>query len=226
MNFGAPKLEMYAVFSFIEKFLSYIAGREFTLRVDNQALSWLKTYSMDQTMIGRWIARLDQYHFKTIHRPRMQHRNADGLSKRTNDYVHREKIVETLPEVSKGFSFMPQKDYEELPTVPYNDKHGKFIPNHPELPPEARAQLPVLYILKKPPKEDLTSDSSLNSIPWYPEVQWETTPTSTDDDRPNCILSVTTQVPAACLDTTQRDPTMRRLPTQCQNKPTSSGGRD
>ena len=218
MNYGAPKLEMYAVFYFIEKFHSYLAGREFTLRVDNQALSWLKTYSMDQAMIGRWIARLDQYHFKTIHRPRTQHRNADGLSKRTNDYVHREKIVEALPEVSKGFSFMSQKDYEELPTVPYIDKHGKFIPDHPELPPEARAQLPVLYILKKPPKEDLTSDPSLSSIPWYPQVQWETTPTSTENDRPNCILSVTTKVPAARLDTTKRDPALRRLPTQCQEQ--------
>ena len=160
MNYGAPKLEMYAVFYFIEKFHSYLAGREFTLRVDNQALSWLKTYSMDQAMIGRWIARLDQYHFKTIHRPRTQHRNADGLSKRTNDYVHREKIVEALPEVSKGFSFMSQKDYEELPTVPYIDKHGKFIRNHPELPPEARAQLPVLYILKKVTK----GGSNLRSV--------------------------------------------------------------
>ena len=218
MNYDAPKLEMYAVFYFIEKFHSYLAGREFTLRVDNQALSWLKTYSMDQAMIGRWIARLDQYHFKTIHRPRTQHRNADGLSKRTNDYVHREKIVEALPEVSKGFSFMSQKDYEELPTVPYIDKHGKFIRNHPELPPEARAQLPVLYILKKSPKEDLTSDQSLSSIPWYPQVQWENTPTSTENDRPNCILSVTTKVPAARLDTTKRDPALRRLPMQCQEQ--------
>ena len=101
LNYGAPKLEMYAVFYLIEKFHSYLAGREFTLRVDNQALSWLKTYSMDQAMMGRWIARLDQYHFKTVHRPRTQHRNADGLSKRNNDYVHREKITESLPEVSK-----------------------------------------------------------------------------------------------------------------------------
>ena len=168
---------MYAVFYFIEKFHSYLAGREFTQRVDNQAFSWLKTYSMNQAMIGRWIARVDQYHFKTIHRPRTQHRNADGLSKRTNDYVHREKIVEKLPEVSKGFSF----------PVPYIDKHGKFIPNYPELPPEARAQLPVLYILKKRPKEDSTSDPNLKSIPWYPQVQWESTPTSTEDDRPNFI---------------------------------------
>ena len=113
---------------------------------------------------------------------------------------------------------MSQEDYEELPTVPYIDKHGKFIPNHPELPPEARAQLPVLYILKKRPKEDSTSDQSLRSIPWYPQIQWETTPTSTENDRPNCILSVTTKVPAARLDTTQRDPALRRLPTHCQEQ--------
>ena len=186
---------MYAVFYFIEKFHSYLAGREFTLRVDNQALSWLKTYSMDQAMIGRWIARLDQYHFKTIHRPRTQHRNVDGLSKRTNDYVHREKSVEALPEVSKGFSFMSQKDYEDLPTVPYIDKHKKFIPNHPELPPEARAQLPVLYIWKRQ-KKDSTSEHSLSSIPWYPQVQRETTPMSTEKHRPNYSRHVLTPLNA------------------------------
>ena len=145
LNYGAPKLEMYAVFYFVEKFHSYLAGREFTLRVDNQALSWLKTYSMDQAMIGRWIARLDQYHFKTIHRPRTQHRNVDGLSKRTNDYINREQILEKLPEVSEGFNFMSQKDYDELPTVPYIDKRGHLIPNHPELPPQARAHLATIH---------------------------------------------------------------------------------
>ena len=44
LNYGASKLEIYTVFYFIEKFHSYLAGREFTLSVDNQALSWLKTY--------------------------------------------------------------------------------------------------------------------------------------------------------------------------------------
>ena len=109
---------MYVVFYFVEKFHSYLAGREFTLRVDNQALSWLKTYSMDQAMIGRWIARLDQYHFRTIHRPRTQHRNFDGLSKKTNDYIHREQILEKLSEVSEGFNFMSQKDDDDLSTIP------------------------------------------------------------------------------------------------------------
>ena len=31
LTYGTPKLEMYAVFYFIEKFYSYIARREFTL---------------------------------------------------------------------------------------------------------------------------------------------------------------------------------------------------
>ena len=167
LNYGAPKLELYAVFYFVEKFHSYLAGREFTLRVDNQALSWLKTYSMDQAMIGRWIARLDQYHFKTIHRPRTQHRNVDGLSKRANDYINREQILEKLPEVSEGFNFMSQKDYDELPTVPYIDKRGHLIPDHPKFPPEARAQLPLLYILQKKRKskqpEEPTADTPLVS---------------------------------------------------------------
>ena len=33
-----------------------------------------------------------------------------------------------------------------LPTVPYIDKHGRLIPCHPELPAEARVQLPVLCL--------------------------------------------------------------------------------
>ena len=65
LNCGAPKLEMFTVFYFIKKFLSYHAGRDFTLSVDKQALSLLKTHSMDQAMTGRWIACLNHY-FKTV----------------------------------------------------------------------------------------------------------------------------------------------------------------
>ena len=85
LNYGASKLEMYAVFYFNEKFHLYLTSR---CAWTTKLFRGCKTYSMDQAMIGRWIARLGQYHFKTIHRPRTQHKNADGLSKRTNDYVH------------------------------------------------------------------------------------------------------------------------------------------
>ena len=111
-----------------------------------------------------------------------------------------------------------QKDYEDLPTVPYIYKQEKFIPGHLHLPAKARAQLPVLYILKKRPKEEPTQEQSLSSMPWYPEVQWETTPTTTKNDRPIYILSVTPKVPPSCLDTTERDPELRRLTTPCQEQ--------
>ena len=42
--------------------------------------------------------------------------------------------------------------------------------------------------------------------------------TSTENDRPNCIFSVTTKAPPARLDTTKRDPGLRRLPTQCEDQ--------
>ena len=52
-KYGAPKLEMYAAYYFILKNHTYLCSRKFILRVDNQALSWLKTYSTDQALIGR-----------------------------------------------------------------------------------------------------------------------------------------------------------------------------
>ena len=49
MKYGAPKAEMFAVVTFVEKYRAYLGSEPFKLRVDNRALSWLKTYSMDQS---------------------------------------------------------------------------------------------------------------------------------------------------------------------------------
>ena len=43
---------------------------------------------------------LEKYHFKVEYRSRTQHRNADGLSKRTNNYQCREKQLEMLAPVA------------------------------------------------------------------------------------------------------------------------------
>ena len=42
---------------------------------------------------------LEKYHLRAEHRPRTQHRKADVLSKRTNDYRWREQQLEKLPRV-------------------------------------------------------------------------------------------------------------------------------
>ena len=86
MKYGAPKAEMFAVITLVEKYRAYLGSAPFNLRVDNRALAWLKTYSMDQSYIGRWIVRLDGHHMIIEHRTRDKHQNADSLSKKAEFY--------------------------------------------------------------------------------------------------------------------------------------------
>ena len=53
MKYGAPKAELFAVFTFVEKYRAYSGSAPNKLLVDNRALSWLKTYSMNHSYIGR-----------------------------------------------------------------------------------------------------------------------------------------------------------------------------
>ena len=106
MKYGAPKARMFAVVTFVEKYRAYLGSAPFKLRVDNRALSWLKTYSMDQSYIGRWIVRLDGYHLIIEHRMRDKHQNADSFSKKNEFYERLEHKQANQAEVNKGFSFL------------------------------------------------------------------------------------------------------------------------
>ena len=77
---------MFAVVTFVEKNRTYLGSEPLKLRVDIRALSWLKTYSMDQSYIGRWIVRLDGYNMIFEHTTRDKHQNADSLSRKTGFY--------------------------------------------------------------------------------------------------------------------------------------------
>ena len=52
MKYGAPQVQIFAVVVFVEKYRAYLGSEPLKLRVDNRALSWLKTYSMDQATLG------------------------------------------------------------------------------------------------------------------------------------------------------------------------------
>ena len=91
MKQGAPKAEMFAVITFVEKYRAFLGSAPFKLLVDNRALAWLKTYSMDQRYIGRSIVRLDGYQMIIEHQTRGRHRNADNLSKKTELYERLEE---------------------------------------------------------------------------------------------------------------------------------------
>ena len=136
MKYGAPKAEMFAVVIFVEKYRAYLGSERFKLRVDKRALSWLKTYSMNQSYIGRWIVRLDGYNMIIEHRTQDKNQNADSLSKKTEFYERQEQREAERPEIKDGFSFMDKETYDSLPLTRWLDKSGKPIEDHPELPKE------------------------------------------------------------------------------------------
>ena len=102
MKYGAPKVEMFAVVNFVEKYRAYLGSEPFKLQVDNRALSWLKTYLMDQSYIGRWTVRLYGYNMIIEHRTRDKHQNADSLSKKTEFYERQEQREANRPEIKEG----------------------------------------------------------------------------------------------------------------------------
>ena len=143
IKYAAPKAEMFAVVTFVEKYRAYLGSEPFKLRVDNRALSWMKMYSMDQSYIGRWIVRLDGYNMIIEHRTRDKHQNADSLSKKTEFYERQEQREADKPEIKDGFSFMDKETYDGLPLTRWLDKSGKPIEDHPELP-EKRSERAIL----------------------------------------------------------------------------------
>ena len=137
MKYGAPKAEMFAVVTFVEKYRTYLGSKPFKLRVGNTALSWLKMYSMDQSYIGRWIVRLDVYNMIIEHRTRDKHQDAVSLSKRTEFYERQEQRKAERPEIKDGSFFMDKETYD---TLLLTDKSGKPIEDHPDLANEHRAK--------------------------------------------------------------------------------------
>ena len=101
MKYGAAKAEMLAVITFVKKYRAYLGSA--TLRVDNRSLAWLKTYSMDQSYIGRSIVRLDGYHMIIEYRTRDKHQNADNLCKKIELYEQLEEKQASEAEFKDDF---------------------------------------------------------------------------------------------------------------------------
>ena len=140
MKDGAPKAEMFAVVTFVEKHRTYLGNEPFKLRLDNRAVSWLKTYSRDQSYIGRWILLLEGYNMIIEHRTRDKHQNADSLSTKTEIYERQEQIEADRLEIKDGFYFMDKETFDTLPLTRWLDRSGKPIEDHPKLPIEHQAQ--------------------------------------------------------------------------------------
>ena len=117
LKYGAPKALMFAVVMFVEKYRAYLESAHFKLHVDSRALFWLKTYSMNQSYLGRWIVRLDGYHMLIEHRMRDKHKNTDSLSKKSEFYEGLEQKEANQVEFKEGFSFVDKETCASLDEV-------------------------------------------------------------------------------------------------------------
>ena len=101
----------------------------------------MKTDSMDQSYIGRWIVKSDGYHMIIEHRMHEKHQNADSLSKKTAFYERLEQKQANQAEIKEGFSFLNKETHEAIPLTRWLDKSGHPTPGHPELPVEKAAEV-------------------------------------------------------------------------------------
>ena len=119
--------------------LFYIEKPQLSLPAQIQIESRQPSSLMVKNVLDRpsyyWpIMALEKYHFCIEHRPRTQHRNADGLSKRTNDYKKHEKKLKGLPPIAEKWNFVSQEEDNKLPLTPRFDVHGRVMPHHTNLP--------------------------------------------------------------------------------------------
>ncbi|UYV63183.1 K02A2.6-like [Cordylochernes scorpioides] len=98
-------------------------SRNFLIRTDHAALTWLLRMKNPEGQVARWLEKLQQYHFQIKHRPGRKHNNADALSRRPcGDCKHCERIDEHEV-TSRKTTMVPSNDWtaESCRTIQQRD---------------------------------------------------------------------------------------------------------
>ncbi len=80
-NYCITDKELLAVRHFVEYYRQYLLGRQFLVRSDHQALTFLFRLKEPKGRIARWIEILSSFDFIIEYRPGKKHGNADALSR-------------------------------------------------------------------------------------------------------------------------------------------------
>ena len=84
-NYCVTRRELLAVVHFCTQYKHYLIGRNFDVRTDHGALTWLFQFKQPEGQIARWLEILSSFQMNIIHRPGKNHSNGDGLSRRPCD---------------------------------------------------------------------------------------------------------------------------------------------
>ena len=86
-GYTIPKKELFAIVYALRHLKEHVYGRHFHLYTDNQALSNMKTMSLQSRVIANWFDVLSSFNFDITHTPREKNQLADHLSKMMEDTV-------------------------------------------------------------------------------------------------------------------------------------------
>ena len=80
-NYCATRRELLGVIFAMKTFRSYLLGRQFDLRVDNRAVSFLMKVTNPAGQAARYLDFLSDYEFRLVYRRGASNLNADSLSR-------------------------------------------------------------------------------------------------------------------------------------------------
>ena len=80
-KYCATRRELLALVWGVRHFRPYLYGRKFIVRTDHNSLRWLHNFRDPEGQVARWLEILSEYSFDVVHRPGLQHSNADALSR-------------------------------------------------------------------------------------------------------------------------------------------------
>jgi len=83
-NYDTTKKELLAVKYGLKQYRQYLIGRQFVVRTDHAALSWLRRTPEPMPQLARWLTFIEEFTFEVQHRAGVKHQNADALSRRSD----------------------------------------------------------------------------------------------------------------------------------------------
>ena len=92
INYCVTRKELLAIVHFMRYFRQYLLDRQFRVRTDHAALTWLRRLREPIGQQARWLEMMKEFDFVIEHRPGSKHKNVDALSRRpckSRNYVCR-----------------------------------------------------------------------------------------------------------------------------------------
>lgn len=109
-RYCVTRKELPVVVQFIKHFRHFLYGRQFLIRIHHSSLQWLRRFKNPEGQLVLWLEVISSYNMVIKHRPRVQHRNADALSRIPCHQCGFVENWETTPEIVKTINIQDSEN--------------------------------------------------------------------------------------------------------------------